>query len=328
MEVEFYGKYDCVNPQPLGMEDGSIGDGQLTASSYLTVARHAIASRLNSGSWRQASGDTNPWLQVDLLHQTKITGVATQGHRDNPSLIKTFKMSTGNDGKNFASYTESALVKIFQSYIPGNTNGNTVVKQTFAKIIVARFIRIYPLQFQYNPCLRIEVYGSPIVTTSCLYPQALGLENYVIRDAQLTSSSEKDETSRAMNARQNFNGTAGAWIALGTDMHPWLRVDFIGNVTLTAVATQGRNDADEWVTSFKLSFSMDSSNYEYYEENDVPKVFQANTDRNTTVKHYMFPAVFTRYVRLHPKTWHSACAMRTEFFGCYEGMESVAVKLS
>ena len=64
----------------------------------------------------------------------------------------------------------------------------------------------------------------------------------------------------------------GAWIALSTDTQPWLRVDFTANVTLTAVATQGRGDSDEWVTSFKLSFSVDSNYYEHYGENGVSKV--------------------------------------------------------
>ena len=111
---------------------------------------------------------------------------------------------------------------------------------------------------------------------TCLYPQALGMANYLIQDAQLTSSTSKDQTTRAVNARLNLTAVVGektgAWIALDTDLQPWLRVDFIANVTITAISTQGREDANEWVASYEISFSMDSTNYEYYEEDGITKV--------------------------------------------------------
>ena len=111
---------------------------------------------------------------------------------------------------------------------------------------------------------------------NCLQPQAFGINNYQIRDAQLTSSSTKDNTTRAVNARVNLTAVvgvrSGAWIAFDTDMQPWLRVDFTANVTLTAIVTQGRDDVDEWVKSYQVSFSIDPSNYTNYEENGFTKV--------------------------------------------------------
>ena len=37
------------------------------------------------------------------------------------------------------------------------------------------------------------------------------------------------------------------------------------------------------------------------------------------MKHYIDPAIFARYVRLHPKQWFGACALRVEFHGCFQG---------
>jgi hypothetical protein len=102
------------------------------------------------------------------------------------------------------------------------------------------------------------------------------MENYLIQDAQLTSSTAKDQTTRAVNARLNLEAVVGnrtgAWIALDTDLQPWLRIDFVANITLAVISTQGREDADEWVTSYEISFGMDPKRYEYYEENEVTKV--------------------------------------------------------
>ena len=110
-----------------------------------------------------------------------------------------------------------------------------------------------------------------------MYPQALGLQSYLLRGAQLTSSTSKNQATRAVNARLGLTAVVGertgAWIALDTDSQPWLRVDFTANVTLTAILTQGREDAEEWVTSYEISFSIESTNYEYYKENGITKVW-------------------------------------------------------
>jgi hypothetical protein len=50
------------------------------------------------------------------------------------------------------------------------------------------------------------------------------------------------------------------------------------------------------------------------------KIFEANNDSSSVVKYHIFPRIFARYVRLHPKTWQGACAVRTEVYGCYEGI--------
>ena len=104
------------------MEDGSIDDGQLTASSYAHWTTKAVYGRLNQpggtwgsgGGWVPSSPDSSEWIQVDLLNHVKITGVSSQG-RDHPiyhDYTKTFKVSTSNDGENFVEYKESAIVKV------------------------------------------------------------------------------------------------------------------------------------------------------------------------------------------------------------------------
>ena len=107
-------------------------------------------------------------------------------------------------------------------------------------------------------------------------PVALGLEKYLVKNAQLTASSEDSEMTRARNARLGLMSIVaarvGAWIASTDDTSPWLKVDFKSNVTLRAIATQGRFDEAEWVTSYEVSHSIDGSNFDMYEENGQIKV--------------------------------------------------------
>ena len=49
------------------------------------------------------------------------------------------------------------------------------------------------------------------------------------------------------------------------------------------------------------------------------QVFSANFDNKSIVKQYLDPPIFAHYIRLHPTKWVEACALRAEFYGCYEG---------
>ena len=74
----------------LGMENHTISDARISASSERTVSYRAFQGRLHlkndgdiRGSWASARDDKAQWLQVDLGNpNTSVTGVATQG-RDN-----------------------------------------------------------------------------------------------------------------------------------------------------------------------------------------------------------------------------------------------------
>ena len=55
------------------------------------------------------------------------------------------------------------------------------------------------------------------------------------------------------------------------------------------------------------------------------KVFQGNNDRYTPVSNDLKYPIITRYIRIHPESWHSQgywryqISMRAEFYGCKEG---------
>ena len=50
-------------------------------------------------------------------------------------------------------------------------------------------------------------------------------------------------------------------------MNQWLQVDLGSeNFKITRVATQGRKESAEWVTSYKLQYSDDGVTFHYYKE--------------------------------------------------------------
>lgn len=65
---------------------------------------------------------------------------------------------------------------------------------------------------------------------------------------------------------------AGGWVAK-TTKDEWFGVDFYDDVKVTRMSIQGRQDADQWVTSFILKYSSDGYLYETYKIKGKEKVY-------------------------------------------------------
>ena len=62
------------------------------------------------------------------------------------------------------------------------------------------------------------------------------------------------------------NGTAGAWSPSSVDLGQWIQVDLGENTIITKISTQGRQDAFEWVTQYKVSHSLDGRDFNFYQQ--------------------------------------------------------------
>ena len=105
------------------------------------------------------------------------------------------------------------------------------------------------------------------------------METGAISDAQISASSEYNANYAAKQGRLHFlavPGIAGSWSAKTNNVNQWLQID-LGNqhTKVTRVATQGRNDYSQWVTKYKLQYSDDGVNFQYYRENGAIKVSYA-----------------------------------------------------
>ena len=98
------------------------------------------------------------------------------------------------------------------------------------------------------------------------------MEKGQIPDGNITASSERFYTHHAFQGRLNFKVDEakvkrGAWTACKTDGYQWLQVDLGSQFTrVTGVATQGREDRDRWVTKYKLQYSNETNQFQYYKE--------------------------------------------------------------
>jgi hypothetical protein len=105
-----------------------------------------------------------------------------------------------------------------------------------------------------------------------------------------------------------------SWIANWNNGNQWIQVSSGVKRQWIGVVTQGRPDAYQWITSYKVEYSNDGV---YWDEVDDGFSFPGNSDRNTHVKHWFTTPVKARAIRISPKSWHSHIAMRADFiFKC------------
>ncbi|XP_020615565.1 EGF-like repeat and discoidin I-like domain-containing protein 3 [Orbicella faveolata] len=305
----------------LGMENRLIKDAQITASSERDSNHAAIQARLNfkagggkQGAWSAGSNDANQWIQVALGSYSKLTVIATQGRNGHSQWVTKYQLQYSNDGANFDYYKApgQSLTKVFN----GNKDADSIVYHKFNPPIQAGYIRLRPTAWSSHISLRMELYGCPVPCT-----ESLGMENRLIKDAQITASSEQDSNHAAIQARLNFKaggGKQGGWSAGSNDANQWIQVALDSDTKLTGIATQGRNGSYDWVTKYQLQFSDDGVNFDYYKApgQSLPKVFDGNKDTDSIVYHKLNPPIQAGYIRLRPTEWLYIISLRMELYGC------------
>ena len=106
---------------------------------------------------------------------------------------------------------------------------------------------------------------------------SLGMEDGRIADNAMSASTIHSSAYAAKLGRLNLaaaSGKGGSWIAKKNDVNQWLQIDLGTPTTVTKVATQGRQDSSQWVTSYSLSYSLTSSYWVQYTVRGKKKVFK------------------------------------------------------
>lgn len=106
---------------------------------------------------------------------------------------------------------------------------------------------------------------------------SLGVEDGRIQDSAMSSSTIHASSSNfaANLARLNLvavSSKAGAWCPNNKNDQQWLKIDLGVLTTVTKVATQGRQDSSQWVTSYLISYSINNSYWANCTEDGEKKV--------------------------------------------------------
>ncbi|KAM7180046.1 coagulation factor V-like isoform 2-T2 [Macrochelys suwanniensis] len=308
---------------PMGLMNGLILDSQISASHHINYWEPKLARLNNAGKYNAWSTDMErgefPWIQVDLQREVLITGIQTQGAKQlmKSLYVKEFFLTYSKDKRKWITFIGNSTggEKLFE----GNSDAHGIKDNHIDPPVIARYIRVYPTDSYNRPTLRMELLGCEV--KGCSLP--LGMENGEIKNAQITASSYKKSWYNSWEsslARLNQQGRTNAWQAKSNNNQQWLQIDLLKVKKITAITTQGCKSmsAEQFVKTYAILYSEEGTEWKPYMDDptSVGKVFVGNEDSSGQVKHFLNPPIFSRFIRIVPKTWNRSIALRVELFGC------------
>ncbi|KAM6976563.1 contactin-associated protein-like 2a [Aplochiton taeniatus] len=132
-----------------------------TSSSVFTGGYAPGYAKLNrrggAGGWSPLDSDHYQWLQVDLGTRKQVAALATQGRYSSSDWTTRYRLLYSDTGRNWKPYHQDGNIWAFS----GNSNSESSVRHDLQQGIVARFLRLVPLDWSEEGRigLRIEVYG-------------------------------------------------------------------------------------------------------------------------------------------------------------------------
>nr|XP_046260880.1 coagulation factor V [Scatophagus argus] len=310
---------DCY--RPLGLQSGSVKNDQMTAINTRGYWAPHLARLNNQGKYNAWSTEQNSsWIQVDFQRPVVISQVATQGARQlfHSQYVIKYSISYSTDRRKWIFYKGDSreLRKVFT----GNQDAYETKTNTFFPPVVGRFIRLHPINWYNKATVRMEFYGCEL--DGCSVP--LGMESGLIEDHRITASSRASSWYwgpwKPSLARLNKQGTVNAWQAQHSDMNQWLQVELPQIKKITGIITQGAKSLGKemYVISYTLQYSNNGITWnQYTDDEDIPsKTFLGNANNNDHVKNYIYPPIFSRFIRIIPRSWMGSITMRIELLGC------------
>ncbi|XP_073711368.1 coagulation factor V [Misgurnus anguillicaudatus] len=312
---------DNVCDHPLGLISGTVKDEHITASDSRGHWLPHLARLHNTGKYNAwSTTQTGQYIQVDFQRPVVISKVSTQGAKQlgTHNFVLNYTISYSTDKRKWIFYKgdSDAIRKNFK----GNRDAYEVKENIFFPPLIGRYVRLHPLQSYNYPTVRLEYFGCEL--DGCSVP--LGMQSGDITDNQITASTVAfnwyTKHWHPWYARLNKQGTTNAWQAKNNDMQQWIQVEFPIAKKITGIITQGAKSlyTEMFVTTFALEYSDDGKKWMKYTDDKkyAQKVFQANTDNNSQVKNFIYPPIFSRFIRVVPIRWQSSITMRIELLGC------------
>ena len=165
-------------------------------------------------------------------------------------------------GRFHSSLFAAAFLTSFQDFQPVSfLSFSTILPQ-----VVSLSLLFY---VKYSSLLATIHFPIFLTARSCFLP--LGMESGHLLDGSISASTYYGGNHIPQFSRLNkipASGKAGAWCTRTNNGNEWLQVYFGRETTVTKVATQGRYDTDQRVTSYSLSYSVDGSHWARYRLSD------------------------------------------------------------
>ena len=96
------------------------------------------------------------------------------------------------------------------------------------------------------------------------------IKNHMITASSIWAVNHGAHLARLHNRRRG--NLMGAWSSKYNTRYQWLQVYFGGSAKIIRICTQGRQDANQWVTQYYITHSLDRVHFSEYKERNSRKV--------------------------------------------------------
>jgi len=137
-----------------------------------------------------------------------------------------------------------------------------------------------------------------------------------VEDEEILASSSRPDTSPA----QVRLDSGSAWVRAEDDRDGYVQIDLRYPDWASGVITMGWEGRDEYVTEYRVFYSMDGNNWDQVNNGGFfsrPMIFEGNQD-DTSNNTVIFPElfIFARFWRIQPIYFHNAPALRFDVLVC------------
>ncbi|KAK3742967.1 hypothetical protein QZH41_008386, partial [Actinostola sp. cb2023] len=145
------------------MEDERIYDWQLRSYSH-DRGYYPSDGRLNGRSAWCSDSETawKEYFQIRLDKVRHISGIGTQGYKSTlfgSYWVKSYAIEYSYNGYEWYWYKDNTASATPIKEFYANTDANTEKRIQFRDTFVTKYLRIYPIKFEDDMCLRVELYG-------------------------------------------------------------------------------------------------------------------------------------------------------------------------
>lgn len=115
---------------------------------------------------------------------------------------------------------------------------------------------------------------------------------------------------------------SGGWRAAVNSLEQYIQVELKEITRITGIITKGRavlggDTANEYVTRYRLLYSLDGQRWEPYSSETVSDQFLSGNMNNVSPKVNTLSCPFdAKFVRINPLAWHENIALRFDLLGC------------
>jgi hypothetical protein len=255
----------------------------------------------SSGGWCSKHNSVGQWIELDNGKFGSISGVITQGRKDTDQWVKSFKVKYKDESNSWWDIDG----KIFT----GNVDRNSKVTTTFSQPVRARYIRIYPQDWNSHISMRVDMIAG---FTNTDKSASVGDLPYSGHSSSGNWANKAIGQTCGRGRLDSFQG----WCTVKNEIGQWYQLSLTTPINVSGMVMKGRGDADQWITSTKFKYEDENGDFV---DVDGGFIFDANYDRNSSVDIFFENPINTKAIRIYPQSWNGYMSGR---FGILRGGSS------